>query len=301
MSDEFSVGMAGFQPGNLFQAEYFMYHAGTIPENHITTSDLVDIGPKVFIRRKNDLLVFWKTFNDDFGITACNDHITQGLNAGAAVDIAHYHMIRMLLFEFFEKRRRTTIAERTTCLKIRNHYFFARVKDFSCFGHEVNTSENDHICTGLFSLLSQSQAIPDIIRHILDIRFLVVMRKQNSILLLFEPFNLSKKVKRWIQFHIEEAILIHMGFCILQSFCLHLVLFDRGSNIPTPFPIFQKHFSPAPSLNTNSNKYNFYKKAYYYYGCELVENNFYKISQSLLSTFKTRKFTYCFHASTEFQ
>src|SRR6185503_21040420 len=103
--------MSYFEPGNLFQAEYFMHHAGAIPEQHISTGHFVDVGPKVFIRRKNYRLLFWKTFNDHFCIAACADHITQRFYSSTAVDIAYHNMIRMLLFVFFEQWRRTTIAE----------------------------------------------------------------------------------------------------------------------------------------------------------------------------------------------
>src|ERR1044072_1333631 len=190
--------MPCLQPGDLFQAEYLMHHTGTVPEYHVTASYFVDVSTQVFIRSKNDLLVFWKTFNDYFGITAGNDHITQSLDTRTAVDIADYHMIRMLFFELFNKRRRATIAQGRTRLQIRDHNLFSGVEDLGCFSHEMHTRKNDHVCTGLFGLLSQAQTIADIVGYILDIRFLVVMRQQNSILFLFEPFNLGEKVKRWI-------------------------------------------------------------------------------------------------------
>ena len=88
-----------------------MHHAGAIPQQHISSCYFVDVGTQVFIRRKNDFLIFRKTFNNDLCIAAGTDHITQCFDAGTAVDIAHHHMIRMLFFEFFKQGRRTTIAE----------------------------------------------------------------------------------------------------------------------------------------------------------------------------------------------
>src|SRR3982751_2561030 len=104
-----------------------MNHTGPIPEDHIAAGYFVDVRTQILIRCKNDLLVLWKTFNDHFGITACNDHITQGLNAGAAVDITHHHMVRMLLFKLFEKWRWAAVAKGTTRLQIRDNHFLSGI------------------------------------------------------------------------------------------------------------------------------------------------------------------------------
>ena len=59
----------------------------------------------------------------------------------------------------------------------------------------MHAGENDQIRRCLLSLLRESQAIPNIIRHVLDIRLLVIVREDNRILLSFQFFDLQEKVK----------------------------------------------------------------------------------------------------------
>src|SRR5690606_24954917 len=100
-----------FQLGDFLQAEHFMNHTGAIPQQHIPPGNFVDISTQVFVRGKNDLLVFWKTFNNYFGITAGYNHITQSFYTCTAVDIAYHYMIRVLFLEFLKQWRRTTVTE----------------------------------------------------------------------------------------------------------------------------------------------------------------------------------------------
>jgi hypothetical protein len=127
MCNQLCIGISNFQFRDLFLAEYLVHHAGPIPKQHIPSRDFVDVSAKIFIGSKDDWLVFGKTFNDVFRIAACADHIAQRLYPRAAVDLAHYHVIGMLLFELFKQGRRTAIAQRTSGFQVRDHDFLSGV------------------------------------------------------------------------------------------------------------------------------------------------------------------------------
>ena len=167
-----------------------MYHTGAIPQQHISSCYFVDISTKIFIRRKNYLLIFWKTFHNDFCITAGTDHITQCFDAGTAVDIAHHHMIRMLFFEFFEQAAADNYRSANNLLSDQESLLF--LKDLRIFAVSAMkcTPAKTIISAFVFSACcAKPKTIADIIRHILDIRFLVVMRQQDRIFFFFQPFN----------------------------------------------------------------------------------------------------------------
>src|SRR5690606_10737611 len=124
-----------------------------------------------------------------------------------AVDVTHYHMVGVLFPEFLEKRWRTTIAERTTSMQVRNHNLSAWVEDLGRLRHEVHTGENDHVCVSLFSLLRQAKAITDVVSHILYVWLLVVVGEYNCILFLLQPLDLSKEIKCGIQFNVQVTFL----------------------------------------------------------------------------------------------
>ena len=94
--------MPDFQFRNFFKAKNFMNHTGSIPQHHFPACFLNQVGPKIFIGCKNDLLVFRQTFDDIGGIAAGADDITQRFDSGRAIDIGNHDMIRMFFFKFFK-------------------------------------------------------------------------------------------------------------------------------------------------------------------------------------------------------
>ena len=80
-----------------------MYHAGTVPQYHVSTRLFVDISPKVPIWRKNEGLVCRKALDDFLGIAARTDDIAQSLHTGTAVDVGNYQMIGIFVFELLEQ------------------------------------------------------------------------------------------------------------------------------------------------------------------------------------------------------
>ena len=103
--------MAHLETGDLFEAEYFMHHAGTVPKHHIPAGHFAHPGTQVLVGCKNDLLILWQTINNGLCIgTGAND-ITQRLDACAAVDIGNHDVIWVLFPEFFKQGRRTGFTQ----------------------------------------------------------------------------------------------------------------------------------------------------------------------------------------------
>src|SRR5690606_9093223 len=135
MRNQFRIRMTHLQLRNLLQTEYLMHHARSIPQKHVAPGCLVDVRTQVLIRRKDYLLLLRKTIHHQLCIAAGTDHITQCLDTRTAVDVTHYHMVGVLFPEFLEKRWRTTIAERTTSMQVRNHNLSAWVEDLGRLRH----------------------------------------------------------------------------------------------------------------------------------------------------------------------
>ena len=101
-------------------------------------------------------------------------------------------MVRVFFPEGFEEWAWCTVGQGTTCFQVGQQHFFRGVEDLGCFGHKMHTRKNDDIGIGLAGLLCQSEAVANIIGHILDIGFLVIVCQDHCILLLFQPLILGK-------------------------------------------------------------------------------------------------------------
>lgn len=84
-------------------------------------------------------------------------------------------MIGMGRLELGKRLRRTAIRQGTACFQIRQQHQLIGIQNLSRLRHEVNTSKHDHIRIRGCRLLRQTQGIPQIVGHILNISLLIVM------------------------------------------------------------------------------------------------------------------------------
>ena len=157
--------------------------AGTIPQQHITSGNTVDIITQVTVRAENHLRSFRETFNNLTGIRGSYHHICHRFHSSSCIHIRNNHMIRMLFYKFSKLRSRTTVCQRTACIQIGNQYLLIRTKNLRRFTHEMNTAKNNDIRRCFSRPLSQCQAVSYIICYILYISCLIIMSEDNRIFL----------------------------------------------------------------------------------------------------------------------
>ena len=93
-------------------------------------------------------------------------------------------MIQVLLFNFLNRKGGQLSLREQPALRSGITTFFEGFT-FCRLCHKVYAGKNDHIGICFFRILRQPQTITDIICYILNIRLLVVMRQDNSILFFF--------------------------------------------------------------------------------------------------------------------
>ena len=135
VGDDLAAGVIAFRPLHVLQAEDFMHHAGSGPENHLTAGDFLQISPEVLIRHEQDFLVGRDLFDDLAGIATGDDPIAQGFDGSRGVDVRDRDEIVSFspefLLVFFEFRSRATVGQGTSGKQIRQQNGFLRGEDFS--------------------------------------------------------------------------------------------------------------------------------------------------------------------------
>src|SRR5919204_5780960 len=76
--------------------------------------------------------------------------------------------------------------QRTSCSEVRKQHRFLRGQYGGCLSHEVHTTEDDHVGFGFCRLATQAERVAYKIGDILDLRSLVVVRKNDRISLARE-------------------------------------------------------------------------------------------------------------------
>lgn len=153
MGDQLGLRMADHQLGDLLIRKDLVHHAGTVPDHHIPTGLLHQIGAQVLVGRENDGLILRDTLNDLDRIGGRAADVGQGLHLRRAVDITDHDMVRILLLELAEQRRRTGIRQRATRLQVRQQDLLMRGEDLGCLRHEMDSGKDDDIGIGTGSLL----------------------------------------------------------------------------------------------------------------------------------------------------
>lgn len=69
------------------------------------------------------------------------------------------------------------------------------IQDFGGFRHEMNSAEGDDFGIGFLSFISEAEGVADVIGNILDGADLVIMGKNDGVLLLFEAKNIFLEIK----------------------------------------------------------------------------------------------------------
>ena len=163
-----------------------MHMASSIPQQHFTSCDAVDVIAQVAVRTKDDLLILRQTAHDFLGIGRGHHHVGHSLNGSAGVDITDYRVVGMLVNEFFKLVGGAAVGQRATGTQVGHDHRLVRAQDLGGLAHEMNTAQDNYRRVGLSRQLCQRQAIADVICQLLDFLTLVIMRHDDCIALLLQ-------------------------------------------------------------------------------------------------------------------
>ncbi len=102
-------------------------------------------GSEIFVRHEQQVAVRRRCVDDFDGIAAGANHVAEGLNFRAAVDIGDGVEVRVSGLQGFELRGGAAFFERTAGVRIRQDHDLVRVENFRRFRHEMHAREDNHV------------------------------------------------------------------------------------------------------------------------------------------------------------
>ena len=123
----------------------FSFERSRAPCRHRPRSPYPDrsssqIGAQVLVGRENDGLILRDTLNDLDRIGGRAADVGQGLHLRRAVDITDHDMVRILLLELAEQRRRTESASNPPAFRSGSRTFLCG-RDLGCLRHEMTPAK----------------------------------------------------------------------------------------------------------------------------------------------------------------
>ena len=162
-----------------------------LPQRHRTSGLFHYPLTEIFVRDKQQVFILWRSIDNFFRVTAGDDHVAKGFDRRAAIDVGDGPEVWIGFLQRLKFLCRATFFQRTTGVLVRQHDDLAGVQNFRRLSHEMNTAEDDDVCVGLFRLLREAERITDVIRHILNLRHLIIVREYDGVQLFLERADFS--------------------------------------------------------------------------------------------------------------
>ena len=166
----------------------------THPNMHLPPGHFLDVATEEHVGKEEDLFILGNGIDDFHCVTRRAADIGLRLDFRRRVDVADDHGVGMLLFPLPELLRGDGVCEGATRLEVRKEHLFVRTKNRSRFGHEVDAAKDDQIGVGLGRLACQGEGVPCEVGEILNLRDLIVMRKEDRVALFPQPVDLPNEL-----------------------------------------------------------------------------------------------------------
>jgi hypothetical protein len=101
----------------------------------------------------------------------------------------------MIFYKLTELIGRARVGQRTARIQIRQNNLLGWVENLGRLGHEMDAGEYDNVSFGIRCLPGEPERVSDIVRQVLDLRLLIVVGEENSVLLAFQATDLSHEVQ----------------------------------------------------------------------------------------------------------
>ena len=180
-------------------AENLMHHAGAVPKNHFSASNLLKVLAQVPIRNKQDFHVRWNPADNLLGIARGNHPVAQSLGSGRTVDVSHGLEFPAILAEHFlisgQFGGRAAVSKAAPCLQVRQQHALGGIKNLGGLCHEMNTAEHNRAIGYLCRRARQLQAVACEVGNRLNLTFLVVVRQNRRIFSNLQGLDFSDNIR----------------------------------------------------------------------------------------------------------
>src|SRR5690606_20508662 len=144
---------------------------------------------------EDDLLAFRDLADDCLGARRGDDDVAQGFHRGRTVDVGERDMVRMRFAEAFELFGRTAVLEAASRVHVGQDDDLFGAQYLRGLGHELDAAKGDDVGVGLRRLARQLERIADEIGEVLDFGLLIIMREDDGVAFLAEPFDFGAQVE----------------------------------------------------------------------------------------------------------
>ena len=165
------------------------------PEHHVAPGPVHDPAAQVAVRGEDDLPVRGDAPHHPLGVGAGADDVRMGLHSGRAVDVAHHHVVGVVLEPGAESVGRAAVGQRAAGVQVGNDDALGGVEDLGGFGHEVDAAEGDHLRVGPGGGLAELQAVAYEVGQVLDLGILVVVGEDDGVALGAQAGDLRRQVQ----------------------------------------------------------------------------------------------------------
>ena len=200
-----------------------MHMASSVPQQHSTSCNRIDIISQVTIRAENNLFIFRETFNDLFCISRSHYYICHRFHSCRCIHIRDHRISRMCFHKLSKLICRTAVCQRTSCIQVGHQHLLVRTKHLCGFSHKMNATHHKNIRIGFGCNLSQSQTVPNVVGNILYFAFLVIVSQDYRILFFFQFIDGCFQINAFVYGLVNES-LIHPFFSIHYILIFSLLL-----------------------------------------------------------------------------
>ena len=170
-----SIRMLLLQFDDSLYREFLVYMAATIPKQHVSSCNTIDIVAQIIVGTKDNFLILWESINHFLGIAAGHNTVGQSLHGCSSIYIAHYLIARMLFLIFLQILCLAAIGKRTAGIQVWAKHSLVRAQELASLSHEMNTTHYHHLGVGLGSLAGQCQGIANKVGYILYLSYRIVV------------------------------------------------------------------------------------------------------------------------------
>lgn len=191
--------IAAANADQILDAENFVNHAGTWPEDHAAAGDFLQVSAKVLIRDEENLDIGWDAVDDFPSVAAGDDPVAEAFHGGRGVDVGNRLEIASLLAELLLKRLkltwRATVGQRASGQHVGNEHSLLRIHDLGRLAHEVHAGKNDGGVGDAGGIASQFEAVSGEIRNVLDLAINVEVGEYCGVPLAFQDLDFLHQIQ----------------------------------------------------------------------------------------------------------
>jgi hypothetical protein len=189
VGDNGCVWVFNLHPFNGLLGEQDVGVATTWPESHLATGLLADPLAEVLVGDEKDFAVYRYFLDDLDGVATGANDVGKGLHPGRAIDISDDVQVGVFRLVGSELIGRAGVRKGATGFEVREVNGGRRVDDPGGLSHEVDPTKDYGAGIRLGRLVGEAKGVSHKVSHALDGFDLIIVGKDDCIVLLFEIKN----------------------------------------------------------------------------------------------------------------